>query len=229
MKTEKIIITYKSRKYILNRTNCTKAYYQIGFESDRWGVHIYLLQDRQIRIIINKSIKKSENDYHTQFHYDCYCTLHTGTMFLNFVNDPATCKRIRNHTKWFTIEPMLRELYSQLKEEINALHPFDLIHDIRDLEQFIYREMEQYGSTEFIINGSLRFGIGENAYAPSREALQAAMKEPILLMDLFNGFHVISKDTVIFFLYWLLDRDGQLTVSDGERMKTIVDTASQTT
>lgn len=220
MKPNKIAIPYKSKNYILDRVSDNK-YYQIGFEADRWSIHIYLLQNGQIRIIINKSIKKSDTDYHTQFHYDCYCTLDANGLYLNDVHDPATCRKIRNATKWFAIEPMLRAIYAQLKEELEALHPFDLIHDIRDLEQFIFRRMEEYGTKEYTINNSLRFGIGENAYTTTEEAFKAKEKEPLALLNLFNGNHVISKDTIIFFLYWLIDRDKKLIVSDGEKTKDI--------
>jgi hypothetical protein len=221
MKTNKIVIPYKNKYYILNRINDNK-YYQIGFEADRWSIHIYLLQNGQIRIIINKSIKKSETDYHTQFHYDCYCTLDANGLYLNDVSDLATCKGIRNPTKWFVIEPIITALYAQLKEELHALHPFDLIHDFRDLEHFIYRKLKEHGTKEFVINNSLRFGIGENAYTSTEEAFQAKEKEPVVLLNLFNGCHVISVDTIVFYLYWLLDKDKELTISDGERTKTII-------
>lgn len=221
MKTNSIVITYKNKKYTLNRVNGNR-HYQSGFETDRWSIRIYLLEDGQIRIIINKSVKKSDTDYHTQFCYDCYCTLSTDYLFLNFVHDPATCKHIRNRTKWFAIEPMLREIHTQLKEELEALHPFDLIHDFRDLVQFIYRKLKSNNETEYTVNNSLRFGKGENAYATSEEAMQAKEKEPLALLNLFNGFHAISVDTVVFFLYWLRDRDGKLTVSDGRKAKDIL-------
>jgi len=223
MKANKIAITYKSKVYILNRVNGESKHYQIGFETDRWSVHIYLLQSGKIRIIINKSIKKSKTDYHTQFHYDCYCTLLPNGLSLDDVSDPATCRRIKNPTKWFTIEPILREIYAQLKEELESLHPFDLIlkNDMKDLNQFIYQKMKAYGKTEYIINDSLRFGIGENAYTTTEEALKAKEKEPIMLLNLFNGNHIISQDTIVFFLYWLIDRDGHLTISDGEKTKEI--------
>lgn len=100
MKANKIAITYKSKVYILNRTEGN--HYQIGFETDRWSIHIYITQNDWIRIIINKSVKKSETEYHTQFCYDCYCTLETSNLYLNEVSDPATCKKIKNMTKWFT-------------------------------------------------------------------------------------------------------------------------------
>jgi hypothetical protein len=116
---------------------------------------------------------------------------------------------------------MLREIYNQLQDEFEALHPFDLIHDFRDLERFIYRKMEEYGEVEYTINNSLRFGIGENAYTTSEEALQAKEKEPIVLLNLFNGYHVVSKDTIVFFLYWLLDRDGKLTIAESKKTKEI--------
>ncbi len=226
MKPNKIIIPYKNKYYTLDRVAENK-YYQIGFEADRWSIHIYLLQNSQIRVIINKSIKRSETEYHTQFHYDCYCTLECNTLYLNDVSDPATCKRIRKATRWFVIEPVITALYAQLKEELHALHSFDLIHDFRDLEQFIYRKLKEYGTTEFNVNNSLRFGIGENAYTTTEEALQAKEKEPVMLLNLFNGNHIISVDTIVFFLYWLLDRDGNLTVSDGERTKTIINNQKQ--
>jgi hypothetical protein len=120
MNPDKIVIPYKDKNYFLDRVSDNK-YYQTGFETGRWSVHIYLLQNGQIRIIINKSIKKSDTHYSTQFHYDCYCTLTGNDFFLDDVCDPATCKRIRNATKWFTIEPMLRAIYSQLKEELYTL------------------------------------------------------------------------------------------------------------
>ena len=221
MKTNNLIITYKGRKYVLKRTE--SKYYQIGFEADRWTIHIYLLREGSFRILINKSIKKSETEYHLQFCYDCYCTLSTATgLFLNDVSDPATCKRIKNSTKWFVIEPILREIYTRLKDEIHALHPFDLIRDRVDLELFIYQKMKEYGTTEYTVNDTLRFGIGENAYAKSEEAILAKEKEPLVLLNLFNGHHIISKDTIVFFLYWLSDRDGNLTVSDGKRTKIVV-------
>jgi hypothetical protein len=220
MKPNQIAIPYKSKYYTLDRVNDNK-YYQIGFQADRWSIHIYLLQNGQIRIIINKSIKKSATEYHTQFHYDCYCTLDANGLFLDDVCDPATCRKIRNATKWFTIELMLRAIYSNLKEELNALHPFDLIHDITDLEQFIYRKLKEYGTKEYTINNSLCFGIGENAYTTTKEALQAKEKEPVAIMNIFDGKHIISIDTIVFFLYWLLERDKKLSISDGERTKEI--------
>ena len=222
MKPNKIAIMYKGVVHFLNRVTGESKHYQIAFETDRWSIRFYLLQNGQIRIIINKSIKKSETEYHTHFCYDCYCTLDKNGLFLDDVHDPATCRKITNPTKWFTIEPMLRDIHNQLKEELEALHPFDLIHDIRDLVHFIYRKMEEYGKVEFTVNNSLRFGIGENAYTTSEEALKAKEKEPVVLLNLFNGNHIISKDTIIFFLYWLLDRDKELSVSDGQKLKTVV-------
>ncbi|MDR2948446.1 MAG: hypothetical protein LBV71_04505 [Prevotella sp.] len=221
MKPTKIAITYRNKVYFLDRVTTESKHYQIGFEAGRWSIHIYLLQNGQVRVIINKSVKKSDMHYSTQFHYDCYCTLDANGLFLNDIHDPATCKRIWNQTKWFVIEPMLKAIYVQLKDELKALHPFDLIHDIRDLVQFIYRKMEAYGETEYQINNSLRFGIGENACTTTEEALQAKETEPVVLLNLYNGHHVISKDTVVFFLYWLLDRDKYLNISDGQRTKTI--------
>ena len=231
MKANKIVITYKGQKYTLDRKE--NKSYQIGFETDRWSIHIYLIENGQIRIIINKAVKKSENEYHTQFCYDCYCSLSSDVLkkseylFLNYVSDPATCKRIRNKTKWFIIEPMIKEIYTQLKEEIEALHPFDLIHDIRDLEYFIFQKMKSNEGTEYMINNSLRFGIGENSYTTSEEALQAKEKEPLVLLNLFNGYHVIAKDTIVFFLYWLIDRDGQLTISEEGKTKTVFTTPNK--
>lgn len=227
MKANKIVITYEGQKHTLDRKE--SKYYPLLFETDRWRVHISLLLDNTFRIMINKSVKKSENEYHTQFCYDCYCSLSYNVnkkseyLFLN----PATCKCIRNNTKWFTIEPMIKDIYNQLKEEIDALHPFDLIHDIRDLEQFIYRKMKSNEGTEYMINNSLRFGIGENSYTTSEEALQAKEKEPLVLLNLFNGFHVIAKDTIVFFLYCLIDRDGQLTVSEEGKTKTVFTTPNK--
>ena len=95
MKANKIAITYKGKVYILNRVSGESKHYQIGFKADRWSIHIYLLQNGQIRIIINKSIKKSTTEYNTQFCYDCYCELHSYHLFLNDVSDPATCRRDR--------------------------------------------------------------------------------------------------------------------------------------
>ncbi|SHG20679.1 hypothetical protein [Dysgonomonas macrotermitis] len=221
MKAYKITIPYKGRNYTLDRVTGESKHYQIAFETDRWSIHIYLLQNSQIRVIINKSVKRSGTHYGTQFHYDCYCTLETNGLYLNDVHDPATCRKITNPTKWFTIEPMLRVVYAQLKEELETLHPFDLIHDIWDLEQFIYRKMEEYGNVEYTVNNSPHFGIGENAYTTSEEAFKAKEKEPVVILNLFNGYHVISKDTIVIFLYWLMDRDGKLTVSDNNRTKVI--------
>lgn len=230
MKPNKISFTYKSQTYILDRINSENKYYQIGFEADRWSIHIYLTQNNQIRIIFNKSINKRETEYHTQFCYDCYCSLSYDVykkseyLFLNHVSDPATCRKIKNPTKWFTIEPMIRDIYNQLKEEIDALHPFDLIHNIRDLEYFIFQKMKSNEGAEYIINNCLRFGIGENSYTTSEEATQAKEKQPLVLLNLFNGYHVISQDTIIFFLYWLIDRDGQLTISEEGKTKTVFTT-----
>ena len=225
MKPNSIKITYKDKNHVLNRVE--NKYYQIGFESDRWRVHIYLLKNGQYRVIISKSVKKGANDYHTQFHYDCYCLLVADDIYLNDVCDPATCKRIMSKTKWLVIEPMIREIYTQLKAEIKALHQFDLIHDFNDLKQFIFRNLKEYNETEYIINNSLRFGIGENAYTTTEEAYKAKEKEPIALLYMYNGYHIISVDTIVFFLYWLLDRDNNLTISDGERTKTIVTNQKQ--
>lgn len=141
MKQNKIAITYKSQLYILHRT--ASKHYQIGFETDRWSIHIYMRQDSPIRIIINKSVKKSETEYHTQFCYDCYCSLDKNGLYLNDVSDPATCRKIKNMTKWFTIEPMLREIYNQLKDEIALMQ----IQDSNEWWNAIARE------TKAIISG----------------------------------------------------------------------------
>lgn len=122
MKANKIAITYKSQVYILNRTESN--HYQIGFDTDRWSIHIYITQNDWIRIIINKSVRKSKNEYHTQFCYDCYCTIGTSNLYLNEVSDPATCRKIRNMTKWVTIEPMLKEIYNQLKGEMEMINNY---------------------------------------------------------------------------------------------------------
>jgi hypothetical protein len=58
MKANKIAITYKSQVYILNRTESN--HYHIGFDTDRWSISIYITQNDSVRIIINKSVKKSE-------------------------------------------------------------------------------------------------------------------------------------------------------------------------
>ncbi len=50
MKANKIAITYKSQVYILNRTESKQ--YQIGFDTDRWSIHIYITQNDSVRIII---------------------------------------------------------------------------------------------------------------------------------------------------------------------------------
>lgn len=138
MKPNSINITYKSRKHSLNRVNTEGKYFQIGFETDRWQIHISLQQDNRIRLIINKSVKISPYDYHTQFCYDCYCYLNSDHLFLCHVSDPATCKRVYNNVRWFTIEPLLAEIYAQLKEELEELHPFDLItHSFKHYENHI--------------------------------------------------------------------------------------------
>ncbi len=220
MKTDKIAIPYRSNYYFLDRTH--SDYFPLLFETDRWRIHISILLDGTFRIMINKSVKKSETEYHTQFCYDCYCTLEKDSLYLNQVSDPATCKRIRNATRWFTIEPILTAIYAQLKNELHTMHPFDLIGDLKGLERFIHYKKEKYGTTEYVVNNSLRFGIGENAYTTSQEALKAKEKEPLALLNLFNGNHIISKDTVVFFLYWLLERDKKFTISNGEQTKEIL-------
>jgi hypothetical protein len=63
MKPIKIAITYRDKVYFLDRVNKESKHYRIGFESCRWSIHIYLLQNGQIRVIINKSIKKSDMRY----------------------------------------------------------------------------------------------------------------------------------------------------------------------
>jgi len=122
MKQNKITIIYKSRLYILKRTESKQ--YQIGFDTDRWSIRIYITQNDSVRIIINKSVKKSETEYHTHFCYDCYCTLETSNLYLNEVSDPATCRKIKNMTKWFIIEPMLKEIYNQLKGEMVMINNY---------------------------------------------------------------------------------------------------------
>jgi len=219
MTPSSIIITYKSKKHVLNRTE--NQHYPIVFESDRWSIRIYILQDGRLRILIDKSVRKSKTEKHLQFCYDCYCSLFNDNIILNYVSDPATCKRIRNNTKWFTIEPIIGEIYTQLKSEIDILHPFDMITNIGDLQYFMFHKMKEYGTVEYTVNNSLRFGIGENAYTTSEEAMQAKEKEPVMLLNMFDGHHIVSTDSIIFFLYWLQDRDGKLTVSDGNRAKSL--------
>ena len=116
MKQSRIEITYKDKKYILDRKedkNCP-----IVFDAERWSIRIYALANNNLRIIIEKSIKKSATEYHIQFFYDCYCEHHSYHLFLNDVCDPATCRKIKNRTKWHTIQPILNEIYTQLKEDI---------------------------------------------------------------------------------------------------------------
>ena len=119
MKQNSIKVTYKGKEYILDRRedkNC-----QMVFEADRWSVRIYALANSNFRIIIDKSIKKSATEYHLQFCYDCYCELHSYYLFLNDVSDPATCRKIKNRTKWHIIQPILNEIYTQLKEELPTI------------------------------------------------------------------------------------------------------------
>ena len=221
MKQNSIKITYKGKKIVLYRQE--NENYHISYESDRWKVNLSLLLNSNIRVMINKYVKKSEHTYSTQFYYDCYCTLSNGLFYLNDVSDPATCKRIINKVKRFTIEPILTEIYNQLKEEINSLHLFDIIQDhFYGLKYFIVKILDFRGNKEYHINNSLRFGIGENAYTTSEVALQVKEKRPVVLQNLFNGHHAISINSIIFFLYWLYDRDGHLTVFDGERTKCIM-------
>jgi hypothetical protein len=98
------------------------------------------------------------------------------------------------------------------------------IHNINDLQMFVFQKTMQYGKVEYSVNNSLRFGIGENAYTTTEEAFKAKEKEPIAILNLFNGFHIVSADTVIFFFYWLLERDEHLTISDGKQSKIVIQT-----
>ena len=117
MKQSSIEITYKDKKYILDRKedkNCP-----IVFDAERWSIRIYALANNNLRIIIEKLIKKSATNYQIQFFYDCYCEHHSYHLFLNDVCDPATCRKIKNRTKWYVIQPILNEIYTQLKEELH--------------------------------------------------------------------------------------------------------------
>ncbi len=122
MTPNSIVINYKSKQFTLDRVNTDGKYFQIGFEADRWGVRIYRLEREQVRIIIEKSVKRDDDGTSTQFMWDCYCMFFSGRLSLLHVSDPATCKRISNITKWLDIYSMLEEIYAQLKTEIDALH-----------------------------------------------------------------------------------------------------------
>jgi hypothetical protein len=79
------------------------------------------LENGSIRVIIEKSVKRSEDVSHTQFFWNCTCVLFRGKLILGGVYDPATCKTVSRKTRLFIIEPMLREIYTQLSAEIDAL------------------------------------------------------------------------------------------------------------
>ncbi len=122
MKRNSITLNYKIRQFILDRVSAEGKYFQIGFESPRWGVRIYRLENGRVRIIIEKSRAREDGGTSTQFLWDCYCLPVRGELHMYDVCDPATCKRIDRQTRWHLICPMLDEIYSQLKAEIDALH-----------------------------------------------------------------------------------------------------------
>jgi hypothetical protein len=122
MAPNSITINYKSKQFTLDRVSAEGKYHQIGFEAKNWGVRISLLKNGSIRVIIEKSIKRSEDGLHTQFYWACSCVLFRGKLILGGVYDPATCKPVSRKTRLFIIEPMIREIYTQLKAEIDALH-----------------------------------------------------------------------------------------------------------
>jgi hypothetical protein len=121
MKTNSITINYKNRQFTLDRVNAEGKYFQIGFASDQWGVRIYTLKGGDMRVIVEKSVKRGDTS-HTQFHWDCFCTVDDLGLLPYEVNDPTTCKRISKHTKWLVIDPILQEIHTQLREELDTLH-----------------------------------------------------------------------------------------------------------
>ena len=122
METNSITIQYKTRRFTLDRVSAEGRYFQIGFESPRWGVRIYRSDNRRVRIIIEKSRPREDGGTSTQFLWDCHCERAFGRMVLCEVGDPATCKRIARGTKWLIVYPMVEDIYSQLRAEIDALH-----------------------------------------------------------------------------------------------------------
>lgn len=80
------------------------------------NVGAYLFSSR-VQIRIAKTVKRRRYK-NLQFFYDCYCNVLSNDMCLYYVNDPITNKKIQSRTKWFTIEPMIKEIYIQLKDEI---------------------------------------------------------------------------------------------------------------
>lgn len=125
MKPDSIEITYKSKKFTLDRVSAEDKHFKIGFASRNWGVRIYPLSKEyveKVRIIIEKSVVKKDGDgTSTQFMWDCYCMPFGGKLHLCCVNDPATCKRIGRRTRWRVVEPLIDEIYSQLKAGIDEV------------------------------------------------------------------------------------------------------------
>jgi hypothetical protein len=122
MTPDSLTITYKSKKFFLDRVNPDARGCQIAFASDRWGIRITRQKDVHYRIIIEKTVKRRDDGgTGTQFLWDCYCMSTSRTLLLTCVCDPATCKPVGRRTRWFLVEPMLEEIYSRLKPEIDAL------------------------------------------------------------------------------------------------------------
>lgn len=121
MRPDSITINYKTKHFTLERVNAEDRYFQIGFEAPRWGVRIYRLEGKRVRIIIEKSRARKDGGTNIQFLWDCYCLPFRGELHMYDICDPATCKHINRQTRWYLIGPMLDEIYRQLKAEIDAL------------------------------------------------------------------------------------------------------------
>ncbi|MFV0507339.1 MAG: hypothetical protein ACK5L5_11675 [Bacteroidales bacterium] len=108
-----VTITYKKTRHSLKRDVC--EYSQINFKNERWSVSIDDYGSSRVHIRITKTIKRRRYKS-LQFFYDCYCNVLSNDMCLYYVNDPITNKKIQSRTKWFIIEPIIKEIYIQLKD-----------------------------------------------------------------------------------------------------------------
>jgi hypothetical protein len=122
MKPNSITIQYKSRTFTLDRVTAEGQYFQIGFEGRNWGIRIYSLPQGDIRVVIEKSIRRGEVS-HTQLYWDSLCMSNGCGLIPCKVDDPATGKRIGKRTKWLIVDPIVQLVYDQLKEELDALRP----------------------------------------------------------------------------------------------------------
>lgn len=221
-------INYKNQSYVLTKKESKNfsIYYEherfrIGINKDFSGVF-----NNKLQIFIERSVNRiddysGEKVHSIKISFSCECYMEGKNLYCLSAYNNINGKKVRKDVIYNTVYSVLNELstqiYTELQEELKKKE-IEAINDIHELERFIWRKCKSNEKVEYSVNDTLKFGIGENCYTSPEIAGQAKEDQPIITLRC-GDITIISQDTIIFFLYWLRDKDNHLSISDGEDIR----------